>query len=163
MRSSLLCIITILFISNPFAQTSKDYSYLKKYAGEYSSEKILGDKIIKPLLIKMMGKDYDHLTTNLLVTGPVDLISGSIVIDGNAPHMGGEEMAILDINLSTKVIRAAIFSKNKIIIYSDKEKYDGIIDKNNYEHLPTSLLDWIVVVNTKLTYRMNKPQNVIIK
>ena len=111
----------------------------------------------------MMGKDYEHLNTNLMVTGPVDLISGSIVIEGNAPHQGGDEMAILDINLYTGIIRTAIYSRNKIIIYSDQEEYSNFIDKNKYEHLPISILDWIAVVNTKLAYRINKPQNVIIK
>lgn len=159
----LLCILSLLFISNTFAQHVKEFTYLKKYAGEYSADKVLNDKRIRPILIKMMGKDYEHLNTNLMVTGPVDLISGSIVIEGNAPHQGGEEMAILDINLYTGIIRTAIYSHNKIIIFSDQEKYSKFIDKNKYEHLPISILDWIAVVNTKLAYRINKPQNVIIK
>lgn len=110
-----------------------------------------------------MAREYEHLITNLMVTGPVDLISGSIVIEGNAPHKGGEEMAVLDLNLATGIIRAAIYSNTKIIIYSDKDKYDGILDKNNYEQLPTSILNWIVVVNNRNSYQTNRPKNVIIK
>ena len=156
-------IMTILLISNNYAQKAEELPLLKKYAGEYSSQKVLNDKKIKPILTQMMGKEYEHLITNLLVTGPVDLISGSIVIQGNAPHQGGEEMAILDINLPTGIIRAAIFSNKKIVIYSDKEKYDGILDKNSYEQLPTSILNWIIVTNSINPNQLNKPRNVIIK
>ncbi len=158
-----MLIIFLLLITSSYAQRIEEFKYLKKYAGEYSSDEILNDKKIQPIIKKMMGKDYEHLIRNLSVTGKVDLISGSIVIGGNAPHRGGEEMAILDINLYTGIIRAAIFTQKKIFIYSDKEKYDKFIDKNKYEHLPISIKDWIAVVNKNLSSRSNKPQNVIIK
>ena len=159
----LLFIFVLLFISNSLAQHVKEFSYLKKYAGEYSSNEILNDKKLKPIILKMMGVEYDHLVSNLSVGGPVDLISGDIVISGNAPHQGGEEMAILDINLYTGIIRAAIYSNNKIIVYSDKQKYDEFIDKNKYDQLPVSILEWISLVNNQSRQSAGRPKNVTIK
>lgn len=136
------------------AQSIKGFDHLKKYVGEYSSEKVLMDKKVNPILKKMMGKEYKHLINNLSVTGPVDLIAGSIVISGNAPHSGGYDMGILDINLYTGKIHAAIYLAGIITIFSSE-------DTKKYEYLPISIKDWIAVVNRSLKDRSEKPQNVI--
>lgn len=152
-----------LFITSlVFAQAKNDFTHLKQYGGDYYSDQVLNDTKVNPLLKKMMGKEYQHLRDNLSVTGAVDVIAGAIVIQGNADHKGGEEMAIIDINLYSTVIRAAIFSKNKITVYCSKES-DEYFKSNDYFSLPVSIKDWIAVVNTNLEYRMNQPKNVIMK
>jgi hypothetical protein len=160
----ILIIINFTFLFTILvAQKVNEYEYLKKYAGEYANKEVLGDSKINPILRNMMGNEYDHLISNLDVTGPLDLINGSVVISGNARHRGGEEMAIIDITLYTGIIRAAIASHGKIIIYSDKMKYDKYIDKDNYAQLPSSILNFITSCNSNRMNIMKKPNNVIIK
>ena len=50
-----------------------------------------------------MRNKFIYLKTNSDVTVPLNLTfdSRNVVIEKNAPHMGGKEMAILDINLYT--------------------------------------------------------------
>jgi len=144
------------------AQSKNDFTHLKQYGGEYYSDQVLDDAKVNPLLKKMMGKEYQHLRDNLSVTGAVDVIAGAIVIQGNADHKGGEEMAIVDINPYTTVIRAAIFSKGTITVYCSKEN-DEYFKSSDYFSLPISIKDWIAVVSTNLDYRMNKPKNVTLK
>lgn len=146
-------ILYFLHCTISIAQMNNTYIDLKKYAGEYASEKVITDKKVNPTLRKMMGKEYKHLIQNLSVTGPVDLIAGSIVISGNAPHSGGYDMGILDINLYTGKINAAIYLAGVITIYSSN-------DNRKYEYLPISIKDWIAVVNRSLKDRSEKPGNV---
>lgn len=144
------------------AQVQNDFSRFKAYAGDYKSNEILEDKTLKPILKKILGKEYNHFITNLDVIGSVDLISGGIVLEGNASHNGGEEMAKLDINLYGGIVTAAIFSKGKIDIYTDRKDYKKQ-DPNNYMSLPISIKDWIAVLSTQLKYRFDKPSNLSFK
>jgi len=159
MKSLILLILIVPVLS---AQTNNDFTHLKQYGGDYYSDQVLNDSKVNPILKKMMGKEYQHLRDNLSVTGAVDVISGAIVIQGNADHKGGEEMAIIDINPFTTVIRTAIFSKGKITVYCSKES-DEYFKSTDYFSLPVSIKDWIAVVITNLEYRMNKPSNVLLK
>lgn len=144
------------------AQVQNDFSHFKAFAGDYKSHEVLEDKTLKPILKKILGKEYNHFITNLDVIGSVDLISGGIVLEGNAPHNGGEEMAKLDVNLYSGVVTAAIFSKGKIDVYTDRKEYKKQ-DPNNYMSLPISIKDWIALIVTELKYRFDKPTNLTFK
>lgn len=152
----------VLFSIMIGAQVQNDFNRFKPYAGDYKSNEILEDKTLKPILKKILGKEYNHFISNLDVIGSVDLISGGIVLEGNAPHNGGEEMAKLDINLYSGIVTAAIFSKGKIDVYTDRKDYKKQ-DANNYMSLPISIKDWIAVLSTELKYRFDKPQNLSFK
>lgn len=144
------------------AQVQNDFSHFKVYAGDYKSHEVLEDKTLKPILKKILGKEYNHFITNLDVIGSVDLISGGIVLEGNASHNGGEEMAKLDVNLYNGVVTAAILSKGKIEVYTDRKDYKKQ-DPNNYMSLPISVKDWIALIVTELKYRFDKPSNLTFK
>jgi len=159
MKTFLFIILAALSV---FAQNKNDWSHLKQYGGEYYSDQVLDDAKVNPVLKKMMGKEYKHLRDNLSVTGAVDVISGDIVIQGNADHMGGEEMAILDINLYTSVIRTAILSKGKITIYCSKPN-DEYFKSTDFDSLPYSIKTWVAVVNYGLENMLKKPTNVTMK
>ncbi len=66
-----------------------------------------------------------HLKRNLDVRGPVDLVSCHLVLSGNADHMGGEENAIIDVNLYSGAVTAALLSHGSINIYLDKDPTAG--------------------------------------
>jgi hypothetical protein len=158
-------IINIILVSSFVqGQVNNKFSYLKSYAGEDAVEKILTDKTLNPILKKIMGKEYRHLINNLFVAG-IDLIERSIVIEGNAQHQGTSECALLDINLDRGTVTAAILSNGSIHIYSDIAKTQKNTDPNHfYEYnVPTSIKDWVAVINTNFDFRSMRPKNVIIK
>jgi hypothetical protein len=159
MKTLLLLIFFSVIIS---AQVQNDFSHFKVFAGDYKSYEVLEDKILKPILKKILGKEYQHFINNLDVIGSVDLISGGIALEGNASHKGGEEMAKLDVNLYNGVVTAAIFSKGKIDIYTDRKGYKKQ-DPDNYMSLPISIKDWIALIVTELKYRFDKPGNLTFK
>ena len=154
--------VFVVFCPMLVAQQQNDFSRFKSFVGDYKSSEILEDKTVKPILKKILGKDYQHFIANLDVTGSVDFISGGISLEGNADHMGGEEMAKLDINLYSGIITAAILSRGKIEIYTDRKGYNRQ-DTDNYMNLPISIKDWIAVVSTDLKYRFDKPKNLTFK
>lgn len=162
MRLILSLTLFFVFAVVSFSQQQNDFSRFKAFAGDYKSNDILTDKTLKPILKKILGKEYQHFITNLDVIGSVDLISGGIVLEGNAPHNGGEEMAKLDINLYSGIVTAAILSKGKIDIYTDRKDYKKQ-NENNYMNLPISIKDWIAVISTQLKYRFDKPANLSFK
>lgn len=157
--------VVILFVflaSTITAQVQNDFSHFKVFVGDYKSYEVLEDKTLKPILKKILGKEYQHFISNLDVIGSVDLISGGIALEGNASHMGGEEMAKLDVNLYNEIVTAAIFSKGKIDVYTDRKGYKKQ-DPDNYMSLPISIKDWIALIVTELKYRIDKPKNLSFK
>jgi len=159
MKAAILFVFLTVTIS---AQVQNDFSHFKVFAGDYKSYEVLEDKTLKPILKKILGKEYQHFISNLDVIGSVDLISGSIVLEGNASHGGGEEMAKLDVNLYSGVITAAILSKGKIDVYTDRKDYKKQ-NPDNYMSLPISIKDWIALIVTELKYRFDKPANLTFK
>ena len=159
MRAAILFVFLAVTIS---AQVQNDFSYFKIFAGDYKSYEVLEDKKLKPILKKILGKEYQHFISNLDVIGSVDLISGGIVLEGNASHGGGEEMAKLDVNLYNGVVTAAILSKGKIDVYTDRKDYKKQ-NPDNYMSLPISIKDWIALIVTELKYRFDKPANLTFK
>ncbi len=159
MRAAILFVFLAVTIS---AQVQNDFSHFKVFAGDYKSYEVLEDKKLKPILKKILGKEYQHFISNLDVIGSVDLISGGIVLEGNASHGGGEEMAKLDVNLYSGVVTAAILSKGKIDVYTDRKDYKKQ-NPDNYMSLPISIKDWIALIVTELMYRFDKPANLTFK
>lgn len=159
MKAAILFVFLTITIT---AQVQNDFSHFKVFAGEYKSNEVLEDKTLKPILKKILGKEYQHFINNLDVISSVDLISGSIVLEGNASHGGGEEMAKLDVNLYNGVVTAAILSKGKIDVYTDRKDYKKQ-NPDNYMGLPISIKDWIALIVTELKYRFDKPANLAFK
>lgn len=152
----------IFMICSTFAQTKDDFSHLKQFGGDYYSDQVLDDAKVNPILKKMMGKEYKHLRENLSVTGAVDVISGDLVIQGNADHKGGEEMGIFVLNLYSGLIRTAILSNGKITIYCSKAS-DEYFKSTDFDSLPYSIKTWVAVVNYGLDKMLQKPANVTMK
>lgn len=60
-----------------------------------------------------------HFERNLDVSGPVDLIGCHLVLSGNAPHLGGEEDAIVDVDLYSGAVTVGIHGRGRTDIYLD--------------------------------------------
>lgn len=130
---------------------------MQAHAGEYGSAKVLGDPVINDALKRLLGPELVHLQRNLQVSGPVDLISCDLVISGNAEHQGGEENAIVAIDIHTGAIAAAIMSQGEIAIYADTRK--TMAGMAYEEAVPLAIKDWIAVIHTKFHFRFHPPAN----
>lgn len=126
-------------------------NHLKEYIGTYEDTKIYSDKFISKKLNKLLGNELAHLKTNLSVRGPINFIDGELVIEGNAPHLGSIEDAILSISPYNGKISAAIHSNEKIIVYTEE---------NDYRYLPISIKDVIAVWKTNMKFRFEPPEDI---
>jgi hypothetical protein len=126
---------------------------LKKYIGNPDTDALLKEPAVRSQLESMLGKQLPTLIRNLNVKGDVELISGALALQGNAPHKGGEEEAIVCIadQGPTPHIEAAIFSKGKVTVYAKAPQYD---------YLMICVKDWITQVNSGHRDRMAQPKNV---
>jgi len=124
---------------------------LRQYAGSDDTDSLLRHRDVRPQLLRLLGSELAHLENNLFVRGSVDVVSGALALQGNEPHLGTEEEAVVCIATYDLQVSAAIFSKGKIAVYSR----DG-----SYDNLPRCIKDWITVVNSARVDRMVQPRNV---
>jgi hypothetical protein len=114
----------------------------KRYADipTYSVEKmhpyrlLVDNKVVQSEVRKLLKKDFLLFTDNIMVASPGEIKGDYYVGDGNAPHQGTTEHAILCINLYNGKIYAAVFHKGeKITIYGAK----------SLSYVPGPMQDWI--------------------
>lgn len=151
MKNYLLLLLIFFCTHQSFAEGK--LRYLHKYIGTYQSEEgpLFTDPTVKKAMAETFGDKLPHLLKNLEVRGPVNFISGNLVLSGNAPHLGGSDMAILVINTYRGSVHGAISSGEEIEVFSTVEKY---------RYLPLALKDWIVIVQSGLKHRSTKPAGV---
>lgn len=130
---------------------------LMSYAGTDRGLQLLDEAPVAATLQKQLGPEVAHLKRNLAVAGPVDLISCDLVLSGNAEHRGGEENAIVDIDLYSGAVAAAILSQGKIAIYADTGK--TLPGMEYAEAVPLAIKDWLAVVYTKFYFLSQPPPN----
>jgi membrane-bound inhibitor of C-type lysozyme len=125
--------------SDKFSTGCNDSSLVKKYAGSYKKYSLLNEPDVKPELVRLFGKELDHLLKIINGSVPIYLKSCDICIEGYRKLY--RELAIVCINLtgiktksSDNLVYAAIQSGDKITVYSDIHKYSS---------LPHSIRTWI--------------------
>jgi hypothetical protein len=106
---------------------------------------------IRPQLQQLLGGELEHLEQNLNVRGSVDLVGGWLSVDGNAPHQGTEEEAVVCVSSHNLQVAAAILSGGIITAY---------VRGSTYESLPRCVTDWITLANSARKDRLEQPQNV---
>ena len=126
---------------------------LKKYIGNPDTDALLKEPAVRAQLEALLGKQLPKLIANLNVKGEVELSNGALMLNGNAPHKGGEEEAIVCIADAGPVpyVEAAIFSKGKVAIFTKSPQYDGVM---------LCVKDWITQVNSGHRDRFTQPKNV---
>ena len=126
---------------------------IAKWAGSYNTGSFLKEPAVHTELQKLLGTELDHLMHNLDVRGAVDLSSETLSVNGNAPHQGTEEEAIVCatvLPLNT-IVEAAILSKGTVTIFTRAEKY---------EYASICIKDWITLANSGHIDRFQQPANV---
>lgn len=124
-----------------------------KYAGNDDYNALLNDPEVRAKLQRLVGGQMGLLRHNLSVTGSVDLVGGALSVNGNAPHRGGEDEAVVCVAPYGPVVQAAIASKGRITVYAS----DG-----TYEYLTRCIKDWITQVNSGHRDRFQQPKNVTV-
>lgn len=126
---------------------------IAKYAGSYDTDAFLREPAVRAELQKLLGPELKHLMHNLNVRGAVDLSGQTLSVNGNAPHQGTEEEAVVCVTvlLSSMNVEAAILSKDTVTVFTRAEKYDGTT---------LCIKDWITLANSRHADRFAQPANV---
>lgn len=147
--------LTLSAILSVFAQTASadQRPLMRKYVGNPDTDALLKEPSVRPQLEALLGKQLPKLIVNLNVKGSVELVGGALTVNGNAPHKGGEEEAVVCIADQGPVpyVEAAIFSRGKVTVFSKSPQYDG---------LTICVKDWITQVNSGHRDRFTQPKNV---
>ncbi|HXC52922.1 MAG TPA: hypothetical protein VN634_18695 [Candidatus Limnocylindrales bacterium] len=114
-------------------RTDAQKTALAKYVGSYELAKFLKDPLVARELKHVVGAELKHLENNLSVMGPIALTGGTLSTDGNAPHMGGEENAVLCVDAGRNTVNAAMLSGGKVRVYSRQSSFDA---------LPACIKEW---------------------
>jgi hypothetical protein len=124
-----------------------------KWAGNYDTDAFLRLPAVRSELQKLLGSELEHLMHNLDVRGAVDLSGQTLSVNGNAPHLGTEEEAIVCVTVLplNTIVEAAILSKRVVTVYTRAEKY---------EYASICIKDWITLANSRHADRFVQPANV---
>lgn len=133
------------------ARTTRDM--IAKWAGNYDTDAFLYQPAIHTELQKLLGSELEHLMHNLNVRGAVDLSGQTLSVNGNAPHQGTEEEAIVCVTVLPlkTIVEAAILSKGAVTVYTREEQY---------ENASICVKDWITLANSRHADRFKQPANV---
>lgn len=137
------------------ARDAQARALLAKYTaspGREDSDGLLKEPSVSAELKRVAGNQLPKLMQNINVRGTIAYDGGSLVINGNAPHKGGEEEGVICVNpYSPGLVEAAILSRGKITVFATAEKY---------EYLSICVKDWITQANSGHRDRMTQPKNV---
>jgi hypothetical protein len=126
------------------------WARLSAYAGSYDTDAVLDDSDVKAAISKMLGTEAEHFLANLSVRGTADLIGCNLVIEGNADHAGGEEHALLVVELASGTVTAGMLTAGRFKIYTSGVDYSAV---------PIVLKDWMAVVSSGFNFRFDAPAN----
>ena len=135
------------------ADEATQHAMIVKWAGNYDTDAFLRLPAVQTELQKLLGPQLEHLMHNLNVRGAVDLSGQTLSVNGNAPHQGTEEEAIVCatvLPLKT-IVEAAILSKGAVTVYTRDA---------TYENASICIKDWITLVNSGHIDRVKQPANV---
>jgi hypothetical protein len=129
------------------------HAMIAKWAGSYDTEGFLTEPAVHQELQILLGTELDHLLYNLNVRGAVDLSGQTLSVNGNAPHQGTEEEAIVCVSVLPlkTIVEAAILSKGTVTVFTRAEKY---------EYSSICIKDWITLANSRHADRFEQPKNV---
>ncbi|TAN05224.1 MAG: hypothetical protein EPN38_11370 [Rhodanobacteraceae bacterium] len=130
-------------------------SMLQPYAGQYLADHgLLDAPALAATLARLPGNERLHLKRNLDVSGPIALAGCHLVLAGNAPHMGTEQDAMLDVDLASGTVIAAIHAGGRIDIYV---LADANASRPDWNALPRALREW--AVRADMGFPQQPPRN----
>jgi hypothetical protein len=157
MRTALIVLLAVALPSTAFAGCPGKFVSLLKYAGE-SPDRFLQEPVIRSRMRELMGPAQARLETSLSVRGPVALIGCNLVVEGNAPHQGGERGAILSFNVHTGQMTVGMLEQGQVTIVSP----EATDSRFHYSWVPAHVRDWAFVAADAFRSRIKQPMNVAV-
>jgi|GEM_PF-3424870 len=98
--------------------------HLAPLIGTYRLDDVLADPEVAATLARLVPEEARaRIPLNLQVAGPIDFISGYLVLSGNAPHAGGEEEAQLWLKVYDGSALVVLTQSGVRTLYADMERY----------------------------------------
>ena len=153
-----LGLMLLALASLPFAASAScagKLASLQSYAGMHrTGQDLLSAPDIEARLARLPGNDQLPLKRNLDASGPVQLDACHLVVSGNAPHMGTEQDAMLDVDLASGTVIAAIHAGGRIDIYVLADPASGA---PRWDALPRAMREW--AVRADMGFPKQQPRN----
>lgn len=92
--------------------------HLVDLIGGYDYEPVLNDTLVAGNIARLLGDAAPVLRANLGVHAAIDLIAGNLVLQGNAPHQGYEEEAMLWLRVYDGAVMAALLHAGTFYLYA---------------------------------------------
>ncbi|HSQ60667.1 MAG TPA: hypothetical protein VLT84_09580 [Acidobacteriota bacterium] len=131
-----------------------DRDRLFAFVTTLDTEGLLADPVVRAGLAGLRGLPIAHLKRNLGEHGPVGFGSGLVVVQGNAPHHGGQENAFLGVSLESGRVYAGLLTQGRIVVFANQGDYNA---------LPEAVRDWILMIFAFERTGGGMPQNVDLK
>jgi hypothetical protein len=131
---------------------------LLKYAGG-DAEPFLAAPAIATRMATLMGPVLDTLKDDLMVAGPVGLVDCDLVVEGNAPHQGGERDAILDVNVYSGAMTVGIQDRDRVAVLAMPPSPHAAL---TYDALPAQVRDWTHIAAARFRSRIAPPPGLTI-
>lgn len=148
-RSS-CCLAAVLLLSMlwsccSLADCVGDHGQLEVHVGQYAwDDRFFSEPLVAGALARLPLELRTHLRRNLSVAGPIQLTDCHLVLSGNAPHMGTEQDAMLDLDLATGTILAAIHDNVRVDVYLIAAAATAEASPPGWDGLPQWMRLWIV-------------------
>jgi hypothetical protein len=110
-------------------------AHLVRYIGTPQYDKVFDDPHVKAALERQLGPEVRRLKRNMQSRGPIDFISGYLVIVGIRPHVGNEHNAIVAVQIHDGEVIAGIFTQGKYTLYTRKS--------DTYIEVPQPVWNWV--------------------
>ncbi len=154
-----LMLLAVLALPSPaFAACEGKFAARAKYAGNYP-DGFLRDAAIKSRIQTLLGPAMRRFLESLQVSGPVALIDCELTVEGNAPHEGGIQNAILSFNLSNGAMTAGLLDHGRVTIVTSEV---SATKPSNYSYLPAHVRDWAFVAINGFRARGTPPAGIIV-
>jgi hypothetical protein len=132
--------------------SAQDYQRLMSYVNTYDSQKLLSDPVVKPQLARILGPQLTHLESNVGVHSPLGVDGGGLTPRGNAEHRGGEEEALVFVDLNNGEVYACLLTHGRFEVYGKQPKFD---------YLPDGVRHWVVLTGAWVNLKGTQPPNVV--
>lgn len=157
LAGGLPCLLALILVAapacaDPPSPASESGGLLQRYAASWDLDALLAEPPVARRWQALPDEAREQLLRNLSVRGSIDVYAGALSIMGNAPHRGGEDEALLCVEVGGDAVRlhAAILSSGRVTVYTPGASYHAV---------PICVRDWVALVSTGHRYRLQQPAN----
>ncbi|MDO8698867.1 MAG: hypothetical protein Q7J75_00305 [Rhodoferax sp.] len=122
-RNILIAAVVALSAAQSFAQSSDQHGLkwetLLNLDGKYLQDKVSTKTLAAPLK-SLFGGKYSEFMDSIKVQTPMEIENGLLIVQGMAPHSGGEYASLAFFSMSGSVL--GIIRKDKDLLYFGDKK-----------------------------------------